>query len=136
ELRPKVVERELALLEPLLLPQHLFLIDLALGFLDECEQVALAENAAGHPVRMKFFERVEMLAGADELDRHARHLFDGERRAAAGIAVELRQDDAMELELLVEDFRAVDGVLAGHAIDDQIYLLRRHLPIDPLELLH
>ena len=77
-----------------------------------------------------------MLAGADELDRHAGDLLDRKRRAAAGVAVELRHDDAVELERLVERLGAVDGVLARHAVDDQIHLLRLDLPIDPLELLH
>ena len=120
--------------EPLFLPPHFVLVEFLLRFFDEREQVALAEDAAGHAVGVEFFERVEVLARADELDRHAGDLLDGEGRAAAGVAVELRHDDAVELELLVEDLRAVDGVLARHAVDDQIHLLRRDLAIDPLEL--
>ena len=122
--------------EPLFLQPHFFLVEFLLGFFDEREQVALAEDAAGHAVGVELFERVEVLAGADELDRHAGDLLDGEGRAAAGVAVELRHDDAVELELLVEDLGAVDGVLAGHAVDDQVHLLRRDLAVDALELAH
>ena len=122
--------------EPLFLQPHFVLVEFLLGFFDEREQVALAEDAAGHAVGVEFFERVEVLAGADELDRHAGDVLDGEGRAAAGVAVELRHDDAVELELLVEHLGAVDGVLAGHAVDDQVHLLRGDLAVDPLELRH
>ena len=69
-------------------------------------------------------QRVEMLAGADELDRHAGDVLDRQRRAAAGVAVELGHDHAVELQRLVERLGAVDGVLAGHAVDDQVDLVR------------
>ena len=43
-------------------------------------------------------ERVELLADGRELDRLAGDRLDRERRAAARVAVELRQDDAVEVE--------------------------------------
>src|SRR4051794_30820076 len=85
---------------------------------------------------MKLFERIKMLTSPDELDRHAGDLLDRERRPTACIAIQLRQDDAIQLELLVEDLRAVDGILPRHAVDNEINLLRPNLPIDPLELSH
>ena len=99
-------------------------------------QVALAEDAAGHAVGVELLQRVEVLAGADEFDRHAGDVLHRESRTAAGVAVELRHDDAIELELLVENLRAVDGVLAGHAVYDQVHLLRGDLAVDALELSH
>ena len=36
----------------------------------------------------------------------------------------------------MNDLGAVDGVLAGHAVDDQVDLLRHALAVDPLELVH
>ena len=78
ELLAEVVERELAFAEPLLLPGHFVLVELLLRLFDQREHVALAEDAAGHAVGMEFLERVEMLADADELDRHAGHLLDRE----------------------------------------------------------
>src|SRR4029077_11238765 len=77
-----------------------------------------------------------VFARAYKLDRHAGDLLYREGSAAAGVAVELRHDDAVQLEFLVEDLRAVDGVLASHAVDNQVHLLRHNLPIDPFELLH
>ena len=77
-----------------------------------------------------------MLAGADELDRHSGDGFDRQRRAAAGIAVELGHDDAVEPHRLVERLGAVDGILAGHAVDNQIDLLGIDPLVDLLQLLH
>ena len=136
ELLAEVVERELALAEPLFLALHLVLVEFLLRLLDEREHVALAEDAAGHAVGVELFERVEMLADADELDRHAGHVLDREGRAAAGVAVELGQDDAVEFERVVERLGAVDRVLAGHAVDDQVDLVRHALAVDLLELVH
>ena len=48
-----------------------------------------------------------------------------QRRAAAGIAVELGQDHAVEFQRFVERLGAVDRVLAGHAVDHQVDLVRR-----------
>ena len=84
---------------------------------------------------MELLQRVEVLAGADELDRHAGDGLDRQRRAAAGVAVELGHDHAVELQGLVERLGAVDGVLAGHGIDDQVDLIRVDAAIDPLQLL-
>ena len=86
----------------------------------------MAQDAAGHAFGAERLQRVEMLAGADELDRHAGDVLDREQRAAAGVAVELRHDDAVELQRLVERLGAVHRVLAGHAVDDEEHLVRLH----------
>ena len=120
----EIVERELALPHPLFLAGHLVLVELLLCLFDESENVAHPQDPLGHPVGMKLLQRVEMFASADELDRHARHMLDAEHGAAASIAVELGEDHAVQLERVVEGLRAVDGVLAGHAVDDEVDLLR------------
>ncbi len=79
----------------------------------------------GHAVRMEFLELVELLADAEELDGLARDGLDAQGRAAACVAVELREDDAVELQTLVELLGRVDGVLAGHRVADQVDLVRR-----------
>ena len=53
ELLAEVVERELALAEPLLLLPHLVLVELLLGLFDQREHVAHAQDAAGHAVGME-----------------------------------------------------------------------------------
>jgi hypothetical protein len=85
---------------------------------------------------VEFFERVEMFADADELDRHAGDMLHREGRAAAGVAVELREDDAVEFQGFVERLGAVDRILAGHAVDHQQHLVGHRLAVDPLQLFH
>jgi hypothetical protein len=54
-----------------------------------------------------------------------------ERRAAAGVGVELGQDDAVDLEALVERLGGVDRVLPGHRVDDEEDLVRAGAAVDP-----
>ena len=51
-------------------------------------------------------------------------LLDRERGAAAGVAVELGEDDAVELQRLVEGLGHGDGVLTGHGVDDEERVVR------------
>ena len=69
-------------------------VDVLLGPLDERHHVAHAEDPAGEAVGVEDLERVGLLAGAHELDREAGDRADREGRAAAGVAVDLRQDQA------------------------------------------
>ena len=94
-------------------------IDVLRGALDEADDVAHAENAAGDALRMEVFKAVELFAGAQELDRLAGDGAHRERRAAAAIAVDARQDDAGDADLLIEVAREIDGVLAGQRIGDE-----------------
>ena len=80
----------------------LVLLDRRLGLLDQRQHVAHAEDPRGHPVGMEDLELVELLADRDELDRLAGDRLDRERGAAARVAVELRQDDAVERDPLLE----------------------------------
>ncbi len=68
---------------------------------------------------MEDVELVELLAERGELDRLAGDRLDGERRAAAGVAVELREDDAVEVDVLGEGLGDVDRVLAGHRVEHE-----------------
>jgi hypothetical protein len=56
-----------------------------------------------------------LLADADELDRHAGHAADRERRATARIAVHLRQDHAGQGSL-VEALRDAHRLLPDHRV--------------------
>ena len=97
----------------------LLLVDGRLRGLDQADDVAHAEHLADEPLGVERLELVELLPLADELDRHAGHLPDRQRRAAAGVAVELGQDHAVELERLVEGLGRGDGVLAGQGVADE-----------------
>ena len=73
---------------------------------------------------IEVLQRVELLAGADQLDRLAGDGAHRERRAAAAVAVDAREHDAGQADALVERAREVDRVLAGERIGDQQHLVR------------
>ena len=112
------------------LERELLLADLALevlGLLSASEtssafsiseqHVAHAEDPRRHPLRVEALELVEPLAGRRVEDRLAGDRLDRERRAAAGVAVELGQQHAVEVDPLGEGLGDVDGVLAGHRVE-------------------
>ena len=68
---------------------------------------------------MELLEVGDLLAGGREGDGPADDLLDREGGAATGVAVELGEDHAVEGEGLVERLGDVDGVLAGHRVDDE-----------------
>ena len=135
-LREEIVEREVRLAQLLLHLLGFFRIERGLRLLDEGEHVAHAEDARRHAVRMERLERLELLAHADELDRAARDRLDRQRRTASGITVELRQDDAVDAQTLVEALGHVHGVLSRHGVDDEQDLVRLDVRLDVLQLLH
>ena len=90
------------------------------------EDVAHAEDAARHPVGMEQVEVGQALAGGGEGDGPADDLLDAQGGAAPGVAVELGEDDAVELEGVVEGPGRGHGVLAGHGVDDEERVVRRH----------
>ena len=85
---------------------------------------------------MERFERLDPLAYADELDRDARHRPDGERGAAASVAVHLREDETGQTHLLVELLGDVDRFLARHRVGDQKHVARPDRRAHRGQLLH
>ena len=85
---------------------------------------------------MEDLERVGLLAGAEELDRDAGHGRDAERGAAAGIAIDLGQDEPGHGHRRDEGLRDADGLLAGHGIDDEERLDRLDGRVHGRDLLH
>ncbi len=75
-------------------PRRFLLVDFGFDLLDEREHVAHAEDARGHAVGIEDVEIGVFFAHADELDRTVDDGLDRQRRAAAGIAIELGQHDA------------------------------------------
>ena len=61
---------------------------------------------------------------------------DGERGAAARVAVELRQHDAVERDSLLERARDRDRLLPRHRVDDEEDVHRLHRVADVRELVH
>ena len=132
----EIVERETTLEQGLRCRLGLLLLEGALCLLDEREHVAHAENAAGHPVGMEDLEVVELLAGGGEGDGPTDDLLHRQRRATAGVTIELGEDDPVEGQLLVEGLGDGDGVLAGHRVDDEEGVVGIDSFGDQTDLLH
>ena len=107
-----------------------------LGPLDEGQDVAHAQDPAGEPVGVEDLEGVGLLAGAQELDRDAGDGGDAERGAAAGVAVDLGQDEAGHRHGGDERLGDRDGLLAGHRVDDEQRLDRLDRVVDGGDLGH
>src|SRR6266480_1055584 len=132
----EIVEAELAFHHAGLEVLLIVLLDRLLGALDESQDVAHAEDARGHEIGMEVLELVELLADRDQLDRAAGDGLDGQRRATARVAVELRHHDAVERDPFLERERDVHGLLARHRVDDEQHVRGLRLVADALELLH
>ncbi len=100
-----------------------FFVDDFLGFFDERNDVAHAEDAGGEAVGIKGFEVGGFFAGADKFDGYAGDVFDGEGGASACIAVEFGEDKAGQLHGFVEGFGNVDGFLSEGAVGDEEYFV-------------
>ena len=94
-------------------------VDGLLGFFDEGDDVTHAEDAASESIRVEGLDAVGPLADADVEDGEAGDGDDGEGGAAAGVSVHLGEDEAGEGDLFVELLGDLDGVLAGHGVDDE-----------------
>ncbi len=79
---------------------------------------------------MKGFEVVELFTDAGELDRLAGDLLHAQGRAAAGVAVELGQDRARDVEGLVEVLGDIDSLLTDGGVEDEQGFRRLHLGLE------
>ena len=136
ELFAHVGEIELALAHLLGGAHRLFGVDIGGGFLDQRDDVAHAENAAGDARRVEFLQRVEFFAGADQLDRLVGDRAHRQRRAAAAVAVDAGEHDAGQADALVEGARQIDRVLAGQRVGDQQHFVRIGGALDLGRLVH
>ena len=109
-------------------------IDVGGGLLDQRDDVAHAEDAAGNARGIEIFQRVELFAGADQFDRLAGDGAHRERGAAAAIAVDAREHDAGQADAFVERAREVDRVLAGQRIGDEQHFVRIGGAVSPPRL--
>ena len=75
-------------------PLRVLDVDRRFGPLDERQHVAHPEHARHDALGVERLEILEPLAAADERDRHADDRHHRQRRAAARVAVQLRQHDA------------------------------------------
>ena len=131
-----VAEGQTVLAELFLQLLGLLFIVLLLGLFDEGEHVAHAQNAPGHAVGVEGFDHVQLFAGAHELDGLARHRPDRQRRAAAGVAVQLGQQHAVDAQRVVKGLGRVHRVLTGHGIHHQQDLVGLDGGLHRLQLVH
>src|SRR4030095_8568850 len=110
------------------------LVDRRLRLLDEREHVAHAEDTRSQTIGMERLERVGLLTHADEGDGAAGHVPDGQRGAAARIAVHLGEHDRVDADRLVELVGDGDRVLTGHRIHDEEHVVGRDLTANRLQL--
>ena len=76
-------------------------VHLVFEVFDEAEDVAHAEDARGDAVGVEGFERVGFFANAEEFDRFAGDVADGECRTTACVTVDFREDDAGQRQYVV-----------------------------------
>ena len=124
QLRGEIVEIEIALLEFLGEPLGLVAVGGLGGALDQGDDVAHSENAAGDALGMKRLERVNLFAGADHDNRLPGDRPHRQRGAATRIAIDPGQHDAGDAGPLAKGLCNIDGVLAGHRIGDEEGLVR------------
>ena len=113
--------------------QHLLLqalglaeVDRLLRALHQADDVPHLEDPAGHALRVEDREVLGPLARPDESDRHAEHAVDRERRAPAGVAVHLREDDPRKPHRAVESLGDPHRLLPGHPVRYEQDLMGLH----------
>ena len=105
---------------------RLLLIDFRGGLFDKRDHVAHAEDPAGHAFRIEDLKAVELFPETDEFDRAPGDFADRQRGAAAGVTIELGQNESGQVERLVEVLRNRDRLLTERGIRDQQNFIRLH----------
>ena len=85
---------------------------------------------------MEALELIDLLSGRGIKDRLARHRLDRQGGASARVAVELGDDDAVELHDRGELLGDRDRVLTGHSVNDEQDIVGLDRFLDLGELLH
>ena len=106
------------------------------SLLDEADDVAHAEDTAGHALGIERLDRIELLARTGKLDRLARDIAHRQRRTATRIAVHAGQHHAGQRHFAGKALRHIDRVLPGQAVDHQQHFGRRRYAGDGLHLGH
>src|SRR5579863_1034241 len=119
ELIAKIFESEFFFAELAFELHRSFAVNRCFGAFDERHQVTHAEDAGDDAFGEEAFERVVFFTEADKLYRRAGDFADRESSAAAGVTVELGEDDAGESEALVKFSGGADSILTDHGVGDE-----------------
>ncbi len=136
KLLQEVLQRKLRLPKLLLQLDRLDLVELLLRLLDKGDDVTHPEDAGSNTVRVERFQGIQFLTDPDELDRRLNYCADRKRCAAAAVAVELREDDPVEVQAIMEGLCRVHGILARHRVHDKQNLVGGGLLLDRGDFLH
>ncbi len=85
---------------------------------------------------MEHIEGIHLLTDTDELDGLLHHRTDSESRTTTGVAVQLGQHHAVEVQAVVEGLGRVHGILTRHGIDHKQGLMRMHRFLDVGDFVH
>ena len=113
-----------------------FLVDAALGVFNQTENVAHAEDARGHALRVKLLDTGKLFAHPGKLDRLAGDMTHRQGRPAPGITVELGQHHTRQRQRFIEGFGCIHGILAQHGINHKQRFDGLELGVQLLDLVH
>lgn len=136
QLGEEVVDVELVLADLGINTLGLFLVVDLLGTFYQADDVAHAQDTLGHTIGVELVKLIRLLAGADELYRLLNDGADGQSGTAAAVAVEFGEDNAVEVDAVVEGFGRVHGILARHGVYDEERLGRIERSLHALDLVH
>ena len=99
QLAQKIIEAEFVLQHAPRKDLGLLLVKILFRLLDQGQHVAHAQDLRGQALGVEFLQIGGFFADADELDRLAGDADDGKGGPAAGVGVELGQDDRIDADL-------------------------------------
>ncbi len=114
----------------------LLLVELLLRLLDQCDHIAHAEDALGHPVRVEWLQGIRLLPGSHKLDGFPGFFTNAQRGTATGVAIHLGENHAVKRDAVVEGLRGAHGVLTGHGIHHKQGFTGFDGTVDPVDLVH
>ena len=132
----EVVEVELILLNLLLKPACLLLIELLLSSLHKADNIAHSENTVGHTLGVEHVDSFHLLARSYKLNRLRNHRAYRKSRTATGIAVEFGQDHAVKVQTVVKFLSRIHGILSCHGVDNKQCLVGIDVILQALYLVH
>ena len=104
--------------------------------LDQGNDVAHAQDAAGVTLGIKNLQAVDLLGHTGELDGHTGDVAHRQGRASARVAIGFGQDDAGQRQSVAEGLGRVDRVLTLHGIDHKQRLHRFEHAVELLDFAH
>src|SRR5439155_22557926 len=96
----------------------------------------LGEEPVHHPFRVECSDVLVRLPEVHEHDRLADRLRHGQRRAPLRLRIDLRQDDPVDADRLMELLRLLDRVIPREGVPDVQGEVRLRDPLDLLHLVH